>query len=129
MDTTYEAVGGMEFFQSLVAAFYVNVERDPLLRPLYPPDLTDSAKWMTLFLSQYFGGPGMYSEIKGHPRLRMRHGHLQIGVRERDAWWQAMHDAVIASGVAEPYRGAMLEYFTTAADWMINHDDQTPTET
>ena len=128
METFYESVGGQTFFDGLVTRFYAEVENAPMLRSLYPADLTDSQRWMAMFLAQYFGGPGTYSEIKGHPRLRMRHAHLQIGVAERDAWWNAMHTAVAASGITDPHRSAMLEYFTTSADWMINHDDEATTE-
>ncbi len=129
METFYTAVGGQQFFDDLVALFYAEVERNPMLRGLYPSDLTDSKRWMSMFLMQYFGGPSTYSELKGHPRLRMRHAHLQIGQAERDAWWTAMSTAVAASSINEPHRSAMMEYFTTAADWMINHDDQATTET
>ena len=128
MDTFYETVGGARFFEALVADFYRRVELDTNLRGLYPQDLSNSIRWMTMFLSQYFGGPGTYSEQKGHPRLRMRHAHIKIGATQRDAWWNAMRDAVAASGIQEPHRSAMLEYFTTSADWMINHDEQATTE-
>ena len=128
MTTAFNELGGTPFFSDLVAAFYRRVEVDPVLRPMYPEDLTDSHHWLTLFLQQYFGGPGDYSEAKGHPRLRMRHGHLRIGMAERDAWFAAMAGALDELSVPEPLNSAMLEYFTTSADWMINHDDQAPTE-
>ena len=112
----------------MVADFYGAVDHDSVLRPLYPSDLADSKQWLALFLSQYFGGPGDYSEAKGHPRLRMRHAHIKIGRPERDAWLNAMAAAVEHSGITDPHRGAMLEYFTTSADWMMNHDDQTSTK-
>lgn len=128
MTTMYDEVGGGPFFRQLVDYFYEQVETDSILRPMYPADLTDSKVWLASFLSQYFGGPGDYSAAKGHPRLRMRHAHIKIGRRERDAWWNAMAAAVERSATPEPYRSAMLEYFTTSADWMINHDDQTSTE-
>ncbi len=129
MESLYDAVGGQTFFEQLVRNFYQRVEHDPVLRPLYPSELDDSRHWLTLFLAQYFGGPGAYSESKGHPRLRMRHGHLKIGRNERDAWWNAMAAALDQTELVEPYKSAMLEYFTTSADWMINHDDQATTET
>jgi hemoglobin len=129
MDTFFEAVGGQAYFDDLVTAFYTEVEQNTLLRRLYPADLSDSKRWMAMFLAQYFGGPATYSEAKGHPRLRMRHAHIKIGTAERDAWWNAMRTAVVASGITDPHLSAMLEYFTTSADWMINHDDQATTET
>ncbi len=121
-ESVYEAVGGAAFFDDLVAAFYRRVELDAVLRPMYPEDLTDSRRWLALFLGQYFGGPTLYSDVKGHPRLRMRHVHLTIGAAERDAWYGAMQAAVDELAVAEPLRSAMLEYFDRSADWMINSE-------
>jgi hemoglobin len=123
----YDELGGDAFFVALVDAFYRRVDTDPVLRPMYPEDLTQSRHWLAVFLGQYFGGPQAYSEAKGHPRLRMRHVHLAIGRAERDAWYDAMHAAVDELGVAEPLRSAMLEYFDRSADWMINTED-TPAE-
>ena len=61
-ETIYEAVGGEDTFHRLVAAFYEGVATDPVLRPLYPEDLTESREHLALFLAQYFGGPPRYSE-------------------------------------------------------------------
>jgi len=122
-NTVFEAVGGQAGMDALVDAFYDRVERDAVLRPLYPDDLADSRRHLALFLGQYFGGPTTYSEQRGHPRLRMRHAHLSIGKAERDAWYSAMAAALDDVAVAEPARSAMLEYFTGSADWMINHHE------
>ncbi len=118
--TLYESVGGMETFRQLVEAFYRGVETDPGLRPMYPPDLTESREHLALFLAQYFGGPGTYSEQRGHPRLRMRHRPFRIDAAARDAWLRHMRAAVDKVGVSEPARGVMLAYFKQVADFMIN---------
>ncbi len=120
----FEAVGGEAFFVELVDRFYQRVATDLLLRPLYPDDLTESKRHLVLFLQQYWGGPGTYSEERGHPRLRGRHMPFVIGEAERDAWLVAMVAAleavVTARGIA-PERGAeMLEYFVNAADFLVN---------
>src|SRR5437762_297594 len=84
--TVYEQIGGDETFRRLVDAFYARVERDPILRPLFPESLEDGKENQFLFLTQYWGGPPRYAEQRGHPRLRMRHSPFAIGQRERDAW-------------------------------------------
>src|SRR5215472_18013105 len=87
----YEAVGGEETFTRLVSRFYAEVEADPKLRAVYPSrDLGPAAEHLRLFLIQYWGGPGTYSERRGHPRLRMRHARFAIGEAERDAWLRHM---------------------------------------
>ena len=122
-ESLYERVGGAAYFDALVDRFYEGVAGDAVLRPLYPEgDLTDERRWLALFLVQYWGGPGEYSELRGHPRLRMRHAPFSIGAAERDAWLTHMLGAVAASG-AGPGEAAELEaYFRSAADFMMNRE-------
>lgn len=121
--TLYEAVGGTETFVRLVDAFYGGVEHDPLLRPLYPEEELSGAKErLVLFLIQYFGGPGTYSQTRGHPRLRMRHFPFDIGQPERDAWFGHMSAAVDAVAIEEPMRSDMLKYFSDAATFLMNRE-------
>lgn len=118
--TLYERAGGKPFFERLVASFYAGVANDPVIRPMYPDDLTESRRTLTLFLMQYFGGPGDYSQERGHPRLRMRHVPFAIGLAERNAWMRHMRAAVEAETNEEEIRAALLEYFERAATFMMN---------
>ncbi len=119
----YERVGGEAFFAALVDRFYDGVAGDDILRPLYPDgDLSAERRWLALFLVQYWGGPGTYSDERGHPRLRMRHAPFAIGERERDRWLLHMTAAVETSGL-DPTSGEWGEltaYFASAADFMVN---------
>lgn len=122
--SVYDAVGGQPFFVDLVAGFYAGVATDPLLRPLYPEDLTDPERHLAGFLVQYWGGPATYSAERGHPRLRMRHVPFAIGEAERDAWLRHMLaslDAVAASRStpAEPV-ARIRAYLTDVAEFLIN---------
>src|SRR5205085_6540256 len=79
--SVYEAAGGEAAFTRLIDRFYDAVAVDPVLRPLYPDDPEQFAaarEHLRLFLIQYWGGPGWYSERRGHPRLRMRHAPFAI---------------------------------------------------
>ena len=117
----YEAAGGSQTFKLLVERFYARVEGDPLLRPLYPEaDLASATERLTLFLVQYWGGPTTYNELRGHPRLRMRHQPFAIGRAERDAWFGHMTAAVDSLDLAPALRKALLDYFETASTAMIN---------
>ncbi len=120
----HDAVGGEAFFVDVVDRFYRGVATDLLLRPLYPDDLTDPARHLALFLTQYWGGHGTYSEERGHPRLRQRHAPFVISEAERDAWlvhMTAALEAVILERGIEPSIGAgMLEYFVSTADFLVN---------
>jgi hemoglobin len=120
----HDAVGGEAFFVELVDRFYAGVATDLLLRPLYPDDLTEPKRHLALFLQQYWGGPGTYSDERGHPRLRQRHAPFVIGEPERDAWLRHMSaalDAVVeVRGVAPDLAAEILQYFIGAADFMVN---------
>ncbi len=121
--TIYEAAGGQPTFTRLVERFYASVAADSVLRPLYPADpqmFAAAAEHLRLFLIQYWGGPGWYSEQRGHPRLRMRHAPFSIGRQERDAWMGHMRAAVDSLELPAPVREAFLEYFENAATAMMN---------
>ena len=124
MDALFARVGGEQFFTDLVDHFYLGVAGDPLLRPLYPEDLIESRRHLALFLMQYWGGPPTYNEIRGHPRLRMRHAPFVVGPAERDAWLRHMRSAVdrmvetdrLAASDAEELHA----YFDMAAHSLVN---------
>jgi hemoglobin len=123
----FEAVGGLPWFTALVERFYEGVATDPILRPMYPEDLTGSVAHTAGFLAQYFGGGwAYYSEERGHPRLRMRHAPFPIDQAARDAWLGHMLDAVRSGGLAPDVEATMVEYFERASAFMIN---QEPPET
>ncbi len=119
-DTLYDQIGGDETFRRLVEAFYARVERDPLLRPLFPADMEPGKEFQFLFLTQLWGGPARYQALRGHPRLRARHLPFRIGQPERDAWIGHMRAAIDEAGIAEPARSEMIRYFENAATFMIN---------
>jgi hemoglobin len=121
--TYYEAVGGEETFTKLVARFYQGVATDPVLRPLYPgEDLADAEERLRLFLIQYWGGPTTYHELRGHPRLRMRHMPFAVGPAERDAWLRHMTAAVDSLGLDPELAAPLLEYLHGAAEALRNRD-------
>lgn len=116
----YDRVGGEAWFRALVDRFYEGVESDPLLRPLYPDDLTESKDHLALFLMQYWGGPSTYSDQRGHPRLRMRHVPFAIGQAEAEAWYRHMAAAVAGGGADPADEAQLLDYFRKAADFLVN---------
>jgi hemoglobin len=120
VESVFDRVGGQPFFDRLVERFYEGVSGDPILRPLYPEDLTEPKRQLALFLGQYWGGPAAYNAERGHPRLRMRHVPFVIGLAERDAWLAHMTEAVRASGVPAEIETELIEYFEMASRSLIN---------
>jgi hemoglobin len=120
--TFFDQVGGHEFFHRLVSNFYLEIETDELLRPMYPEDLTESKRHFEMFLEQYWGGPKRYSEERGHPRLRMRHAPFHINRAARDAWLAAMGKALEKerSDLSDEQFNELHGYFDMAAHQMRN---------
>ena len=119
----YEAVGGEEFFTRLVHRFYQGVAEDPALRPVYPAkDLGPAEEHLRLFLIQYWGGPGTYNELRGHPRLRMRHAKFRIGEAERDAWLRHMREALDELSLDPALDAQLWDYLVMAAHSLVNVD-------
>ncbi|MCS5733091.1 globin [Herbiconiux daphne] len=117
----FEQVGGHETFVKLVREFYRGVETDEVLKPMYPADDMEGAIGrLTLFLEQYWGGPGTYSEQRGHPRLRMRHMPFKVNPEARDHWLAHMRVAVDSLGLAPLDRELLWDYLERAAHAMVN---------
>lgn len=124
-ETFYEQVGGHETFVRLVRAFYEGVAEDGPLRELYPEEELGAAEVrLRMFLEQYFGGPGTYSQQRGHPRLRMRHVDYAVTPDMRDRWLRHMLAAMDTLDLPESHDAAMRDYFHRAADMLVNADDQ-----
>lgn len=121
MSTPYEEFGGHEFFEALVADFYVGVAQDPELRPMYPEaDLGPAETRLRMFLEQYWGGPDTYSQERGHPRLRMRHAPFDIDDHMRDVWLGHMRAALDNRALPQDLDDRMWEYLVMAAHAMVN---------
>ena len=121
-ESLFDQVGGEPFFVQLVDAFYDADATDDTLRPMYPEDLTESKRHLTLFLIQYWGGPGTYQSERGHPRLRMRHAPFRITKTARDAWLRAMSAALasVRAQLSDDQFDEMTVYFDMAATQMRN---------
>ncbi len=113
-------MGGEAWFVALIARFYDLVEKDPVLRPLYPDDLSEPRRHLAEFLVQRFGGPETYTATRGHPRLRMRHAPFAIGIPEREAWMDHMTEALRAGDLGPVDMEAMLQYFADTATMLVN---------
>ena len=119
----YDAVGGEETFHRLVHAFYQRVAADPQLRPVYPSkNLGPAEEHLRLFLIQYWGGPRTYDELRGHPRLRMRHARFSIGEAERDAWLRHMRAALDELKLDPAHDAQLWDYLVMAAHSLVNQE-------
>ena len=121
----WQEVGGRPTFEKLVRAFYEGVRTDEVLLPMYPEaDLEGAIQRLTGFLEQYWGGPGTYSQERGHPRLRMRHQPFKVNPDARDRWLLHMRAAVDTLELSPLHEGMLWGYLERAAHAMVNTFDE-----
>lgn len=121
--TVYARLGGEPAVRSLVHRFYQLMDELPEAYPvrrLHPASLAGSEDSLFKYLSGWFGGPPLYIQERGHPRLRMRHLPFPIGPVERDAWMLCMRQALSEQVGDEELRDIIEHAFSDLAQHMIN---------
>ena len=125
--TFYELLGGenggTEKLRQLVESFYDIMNTDSKaapIRALHPADLTSSREKLFMFLMGWTGGPQLYIERYGHPRLRQRHMPFSIGESERDQWMYCMISAMNLLKLDEKLMQKLAEQLYAVADFMRN---------
>jgi hemoglobin len=127
--TLFDEIGGEGRVRTLVDRFYDLMDTLPearLIRALHPPSLDGSRDKLYWFLVGWTGGPPMYIERFGHPRLRARHLPFSIGDEERDQWMLCMRRAVAELGLPESVRLQLEDNFQRLADHMRNRPQKQP---
>ena len=125
-DSTFHRLGGAEPVKALVEEFYDAMGlHEPALAKLHACDADGkitraSRDRFALFLIGWLGGPDDYQRLHGHPRLRMRHGHVPVNDAMRDAWLRAMQRALDARKVTGDVRGFLDARFSEVADFLRN---------
>lgn len=118
----YEHMGGAPVLRKVVEAFYPKVQAHPLLGPLFPEDILPVMEKQILFLTQFFGGPSLYSDQYGHPMMRARHMPFPITRERADAWLACMKEALEEAGLDEQLRRVLLDRLQGPAYHFINQE-------
>ena len=93
----YEEMGGEAGVRSVVDRFYDLMHELPAaqhIRKMHADNLDSSRDKLFWFLSGWLGGPPLFVEKRGHPRLRARHLPFAIDDRARDQWMLCMRQAL-----------------------------------
>ncbi|UYL09528.1 group II truncated hemoglobin [Bdellovibrio sp. SKB1291214] len=123
----YELIGGEPVVRKICQRFYEVMDTMPevkSLRDMHPENLRGSEEKLFMFLSGWLGGPNLFQERFGHPRLRMRHFPFKIGKSERDQWMLCMVQAFEDVGVQEPMRSDLLHSLLNLSDHMRNQPEE-----
>jgi hemoglobin len=120
-ETFYDEIGGMETITAIVHRFYEGVATDEVLRPMYPEeDLGPAEVRFRMFLAQYWGGPSVYSDERGHPRLRMRHAPFEVTPAAAGHWLRHFRDGLDSVDLTPEQDAKFWDYVTHAAQFMVN---------
>jgi hemoglobin len=119
----YESMGGAETLRNIVERFYPKVQAHPLLAPLFPEDIRPVMEKQYMFLTQFFGGPQLYSEKFGHPMMRARHLPFPITPRRAEAWLDCMRRALEETVPSEELRRQILDRLRGPAHFFVNTED------
>jgi hemoglobin len=119
----YQLIGGAPGLRALIDRFYDLMDASPeasKIRGFHAKSLKRSREKLFMFLSGWLGGPPLYVEKFGYPRLRMRHMPFSIGTVERDQWlWcmnRALDESQIDARIVEYLKARLAE----TADFMRN---------
>jgi hemoglobin len=124
--TPYELIGGDAAIRRLVDRFYDLMDTAPeaaTIRKLHAASLKASREKLYMFLTGWTGGPQLYVEKHGHPRLRARHLPFTISSRERDEWLWCMDKALNEQEMPDGVREHLREKLHALADHMRNRPD------
>ena len=115
----YQKLGGIEGIDLLVTSFYEIMATDPLAKDCFAThsgkDIRVSAEKLKYFLSGWTGGPQLYLEKYGHPRLRLRHFPFKVGPKESDQWLYCMSKALAQSRIDPGSQEELLMAFEQVA--------------
>ena len=127
MNKAYEFLGREDGIRALVDRFYDVMDTLPdaaAIRAMHPPDLTESRDKLYFFLVGRFGGPPLYTERFGHPRLRGRHMPFAVDTGAAEAWLACMDAALDEQVGPGPERDEISAFFRQVAMFMRNRPDQ-----
>lgn len=119
----FERLGGEVGLRALVDTFYDQMDHLPEtrgIRALHPESLDDSRRKLWMFLVGRFGGPPLYEQERGHPRLRARHMPFPIGASEAEQWMVCMDRALAAHVPDLALRNELSAFFRQVAEQMRN---------
>lgn len=124
--TPYERIGGEEAVRQLCITFYQIMSETPqtqLIRKMHPENIQTSEDKLFMFLSGWLGGPPLFENEYGHPRLRGRHLPYAIGIEERDQWLYCMAQALKTMELDTAFSEQLMAGFVQTADFMRNQPE------
>jgi hemoglobin len=120
MVTLYQQIGS-EQLEKLVDSFYNLVFASEKIGPLFiHSDKELVKKKQFLFLTQFLGGPVLFSQEFGQPRMRMRHLPHKIDNAAKEEWLHCMKQAIEMLEIESNLKVELYNCFPQLAEHMVN---------
>lgn len=119
MDTIYSRIGP-ERLQLLVDRFYDRVFFDSTISHLFKTDKSQIKDKQFRFLTQFLGGPLLYAEKYGPPKMRARHLPHAIGQVEKNEWLRCMRESIDSMQFEDDLGDILYACFPQVAEHMVN---------
>lgn len=120
--TPYEIIGHDALYE-MIDHFYDLVKRDDRINHLFPGDFEETSRKQKQFLTQFLGGPNLYTQEHGHPMLKKRHMDFIITNHERDAWLENMAHAIAHAQFPAGVGDYLYERLRLTANHMVNSEN------
>lgn len=118
--TLYEQIGE-ERLHKIITKFYDLVFINPTIGPLFKGEKEIIRTKQIQFITQFLGGPQLYSEIYGHPKMRARHLPHPITLEAKDEWLKCMRISIYEVIEGDPeLANALYMCFPQVANHMVN---------
>ncbi|MGV3043424.1 truncated hemoglobin YjbI [Staphylococcus rostri] len=120
--TPYEIIGQDALYR-MIDHFYALVEQDTRINHLFPGDFAETARKQKQFLTQFLGGPDLYTQEHGHPMLKKRHMPFVIDHDAKDAWLENMYTAIQTAQFPDGVGDYLYERLRLTANYMVNTEN------
>ncbi|KIX90544.1 globin [Staphylococcus microti] len=120
--TPYEIIGPEALYR-MIDHFYALVEQDTRINHLFPGDFAETARKQKQFLTQFLGGPDLYTQEHGHPMLKRRHMPFVIDHNAKDAWLENMYTAIQTAQFPDGVGDYLYERLRLTANYMVNTEN------
>jgi hemoglobin len=123
--TPYLLIGEERGIRKLVDRFYFymdSLEEARNCRDLHTGNLEPIKEKLYMFLSGWLGGPSLFVEKYGHPKMRRRHFPFEIGIKEKNEWLLCMRKAMDDLKLNSEFDQYLWESFTSFSEHMRNQE-------
>ena len=118
----YRLMGDANIFK-MMSDFYKELEQSEI-RHLFPPNMEEASKKSALFFIGLLGGPPLYMQKFGSPRMRARHLPFEIDEAARQVWLKCfektLEEAEVKYAFPSQHLQGFKDFLKSFSSWMVN---------